>query len=54
MGHAVAQLVGALHHKQEGRDFESRLCNQLNSLGRTLALGWTKPLTEVSRIFPGG
>jgi hypothetical protein len=26
-GHAVAQLVGALHYKPEGRGFDSRWCH---------------------------
>jgi hypothetical protein len=27
LGHAVAQLVEALHYKPKGREFDSRLCN---------------------------
>ena len=38
-GHAVAQLVEALRYKPEGRGFVS---------GRTMALGSTRPLTEMS------
>jgi len=46
MGHAVAQLAGALRWKPEGRGFHSRWCH--NPSGRTMALGLTQPLTEMS------
>jgi hypothetical protein len=45
-GHTVAQLVEALHHKPEGRGFDSRWCH--NPFGCTMALGSTQPLTEIS------
>jgi hypothetical protein len=38
-GHAVTQLVEALRYKPEGRGFDS---------GRTMVLGSTQPLTEMS------
>ena len=41
----VAQLVGALHYKLEGRGFDSRWCH--NSSGRAMALGLIQPLTEM-------
>jgi len=51
-GHAVAQLVEALRYKSEGRGFDSRWCHWNFSLtypsGRTMALGLTQPLTEMS------
>ena len=46
MGTAVAQLVEALRYKSEGRGFDSRWCH--NPSGRTVALGSTQPLTEMS------
>ena len=52
VGHAVAQLVEALHNKPEGRGFDSRWCRWIFSLtypsGRTMALGLTQSLTEMS------
>jgi hypothetical protein len=42
--HAVAQLVEALRYKSGGRGFHFRL----NPFGRTMALGSTEPLTEMS------
>jgi hypothetical protein len=48
-GHAVAQLVEALRYKPEGRGFESRWCH--NPSGRTVALGLTQPLTEMSTRY---
>jgi hypothetical protein len=45
-GHAVAQLVEALRYKPERREFNSRWCH--NRFGRTMALGSTQPLTEMS------
>jgi hypothetical protein len=57
-GHAVAQLVEALCYMPEGRGFESRwgeLFNLPNPSSRTMALGWTRPPTEMStRNLPGG
>jgi hypothetical protein len=51
-GAAVPQLVGALHYKPAGRGFDSRWCQWIfhwhNSIGRTMALGSTQPLTEMS------
>ena len=46
MGYVVAQLVEALRYKPEGRGFDSRWCH--NPSGRTMALGLTQPLTEIS------
>jgi hypothetical protein len=59
-GHAVAYFVEALCYKPEGRGFESRwggffFFNWPNPSSRTMALGWTLPLTEMStRNLPGG
>ena len=57
MGHAVAQLFEAPRYKPEGRGFDSRWChlNWHNPSGRTMALGSTQPLTEMStrNIFLG-
>jgi len=50
-GHAVAQLVEAMRYKTEGRGFDSRWCHFFhwhNPSGRTMALGLTQPLTEMS------
>jgi len=52
-GHAVSQLVEALRYKPEGRGFDSRWCHWNFSIdiilpGRTMALGLTQPLTEMS------
>ena len=51
-GHAVAQLVEALRYKTRGRGFESRWCHWdfhwQNPSGRTMALGLTQPLTQMS------
>jgi len=61
MGHAVAQLVEALRYKPE--DQWIFFFNWHNPSGRTLALGSTQPLTEMSkgkvtplqaRLWPGG
>jgi hypothetical protein len=50
--HAVAQLVEALCYEPESRGVESRLggffFNLPNPSGRTMALGSTQPLTEMS------
>jgi hypothetical protein len=48
LGHAVAQLVEALRYKPEGRGFDSRWCHWHNPFGRTMALGSTQPLKEMS------
>jgi hypothetical protein len=52
MGAAVAQLVEALHHKPEGRgsipDGVNGIFHWHNPFGRTMALGPTQPLTEMS------
>jgi hypothetical protein len=47
LGHAVAQLVEAPRYKPEGRGIDSRWCNW-NFSGRTMNLGLTQPLTEMS------
>jgi len=48
----VAQLVEALLYKPEGREFDSPWCHwnfsSYNPSGRTMALGLTQPLTEMS------
>jgi hypothetical protein len=44
LGYGVAQLVGALRYKLEGRGFDSRWA------GSTMALGLTQPLTEMSTM----
>jgi hypothetical protein len=46
-GYAAAQLVEALRYNPEGRGFDSRRCHWRPS-GRTMALGLTQPLTEMS------
>ena len=43
----MAQLVEALRCKPDGRGFDSRWCYWSPS-GRTMALGSTQPLTEMS------
>jgi len=52
--HAVAQLVEALRYKPKGRRFSSRWCHWNLSLthpsGRTMDLGLTQPLTEMSTM----
>jgi hypothetical protein len=54
MGAAVAQLVEALRYKPEGRGFDPDCVsgffhnNWHNPSGRTMALGSTQPLTEMS------
>jgi hypothetical protein len=59
-GHVVAQLVEALCYKAEWRGFHSRWGHCFffywpNPSGRTVALGSTQPLTEMStRNLPGG
>ena len=44
LGHAVAQLCKELRYKPEGSGFDSRWCPS----GRTLTLGSTQPLAEMS------
>jgi hypothetical protein len=44
----VAQLIEALRYKPERRGFDSRWCHWHNRFGRTMALGLTHPLTEMS------
>jgi hypothetical protein len=49
-------VVVALRYNQEGRGIDSRLCHWNFSLtsGRTMALGSTQPVTEMStRNFHG-
>ena len=59
VGHALAQLVEALRYKLEGRGFDSPMVSLEffidNPSSRTMALGLTQPLTEMSSgIFPVG
>ena len=42
----MAQLVGELRYKPEGRGFDSRWCHS----GLTVALGLTQSLTEMSKV----
>ena len=44
----MAQLVVALSYKPEGRGFHSLCCHWYNPSSRTMALGSTHPLTEMS------
>jgi hypothetical protein len=57
MGPAVAQLVEALRYKPAGRGFDGvyGFFHWHNPVGRTMALGSTQPLTEMStrNIFWG-
>jgi len=48
--YGVAQLVEALHDKPEGRGFDGviEIFHSHNPSGRTMALGLTQPLTEMS------
>jgi hypothetical protein len=52
LGAPVAQSVEALCYKPEGRGFDSRWCQWIfywhNPVGRTMALGSTQSLTEMS------
>jgi len=41
-------MVEALHYKQEGHGFDYRWSQLYNPSGRTMALGLTQPLTEMS------
>ena len=43
----MAQLIEEVRYKPEGRGFDSRLC-RWNPSGRTMALGSTQRLTEMS------
>ena len=45
---AVAQLVEPLRYKLEGREFDSRLCPWYNPSGRTVALGSTQAIKQMS------
>ena len=51
LGYVVAQLVETLHYKPEGHRFDSwwchRIFHELNPSSCTVALGSTKPLTEM-------
>ena len=52
-GHAVAQLVEALHYKPGGRGLGSRWCGIFhwhNPSGRAMALELIQPLTEMSTM----
>ena len=44
----MTQLVETLCCKPEGRGFEPRWGHELNPSGRTVSLGSTQPLTEMS------
>ena len=48
MGHAVAQSLEALRYKSEGRGFNSGIFHLHNPSDRTVALGSTQTLTEMS------
>jgi len=52
MGHAVVQFVEALRYKPEGHgsipDCVTGFLHCHNPSGRTMALGLTQPLTEMS------
>jgi hypothetical protein len=53
--YAVGQLVEALRYKPEGREFDSRWSHKFfsdNPSGRTMVLGSTQPLTEMSTRNP--
>jgi len=51
----VAQVVETLRHKPEGSGFDSRRGHLLNPSGRTMAMGSTQPLTEMSaRVISWG
>jgi hypothetical protein len=47
-GHAVARLVKALRYYSEGRRFNSGWCHWQDPSGRTMVLGLTQSLTEMS------
>ena len=53
-GHAVAQLVEALHYKPEGRGFDSRCCqwNDIILLASLWPWGLTQPLTALTTLPP--
>jgi hypothetical protein len=49
LGHTVAQLVEALRYTLEGRGFDSDgVIGIFHFSGRTMALGLTQPVTEMS------
>jgi len=53
LGARVGTVVKVLCHKSEGRSFDSRWCHwnfslTQNPYDRTMALGSTQPLTEMS------
>jgi hypothetical protein len=48
LGYAVAQLVETLRYRPESSRLDSRRGHLLNLSGRTMALGSTQPLTEMS------
>ena len=48
----MTKLVETLLYKPDGRGFDSRLGD--NPYGRTMVLGWTHLLTEMSTTGQGG
>jgi hypothetical protein len=46
--YAVAQLFVALHYKPDGRGFDFQFCHWHSYSGRTMVLGLTQSLTEMS------
>ena len=51
----MVQLVEALRYKPKGRGFDSRWWHSHNPSDRTIILGLTQPLTEMSaRNIPWG
>jgi hypothetical protein len=50
----VELLDEALRHNAEGRWFDSRCYHRLNPFGRTVALGLTQPLIQMSTRGKGG
>jgi hypothetical protein len=58
LGDRGSTMVKVLRYKSEGRWFDPRWCLEffidINPFDRTMALGWTLPLTEMSTgVFPG-
>jgi hypothetical protein len=54
VGSRVGAVVEALSYKPEGRGFNSRWCHwnfSLTNSGRSMALGSTQPLTEMSTRY---
>ena len=45
----MAKLVETLRYKSKSRGSDSRECHLHNPSGRTMALGLTQPLTEMSK-----